>query len=197
MYEYVAHTLAQISEFSFITALIAPIIGGEPAVIALAFLAGGGTFSLWQVIAGSFFGMLILDMGWFLFLRHSTGGWRKYCAKHPGRYRKLLLRITTFTGGNDVLVLFVSKVLWGTRILTLAYLSVRNLTFLRFLWVDAIATFFWALILGFVGFCAGRGYINAAQIYESGALQFAYLIAILGLAFGGLMFIRKQILSPR
>lgn len=194
MEAYIANILTQLSEFTFFVALASPLLGGEVAVLGLAFLAGQGTFSLWGVILGSFFGMLLLDLGWFLLMRFPITEGMKTWGKSSAKYREVQARIESFARGNDVLVLFISKLLVGTRVLTIAYLSMRKITFSQFLFYDSIATLLWAVLLVCAGWASGRGYVNTLASQNTPLALFLYLLCLLWLCYVLLLLFRRWIL---
>jgi membrane protein DedA with SNARE-associated domain len=181
----------RLPELSFFLAIAAPVVGGELAVLGLAFLAGQGYFPLLPVVAGSFLGMLALDAFWFMVPRSPWGERLKSKMRVSARYQALEARIEAFAHRSDILVLFISKVLIGTRILVLAYLSIRSISFWRFLLYDMVATALWAVILGALGWFAGLGYYNAAQVYN----QAAY--GVLGVALAAALFYAVLLLIRR
>lgn len=194
MQEYAAHVLSLLSEHFFPVAFVAPLFGGETAVLALAFLAGQGTFSLLSLILGSALGMICLDIAWFLLMRYPiSAGVERWVATSP-KYLRMQKKINTFAHHNDVLILFISKILIGTRVLILAYLGMRNIRFVRFVIYDSIATLLWAIILGCIGYFSGRGYISAADAYDSLVTGAFVLLLLVGIFYAALIATRKWIL---
>ena len=179
-----------VPEFSFLIALIAPLIGGEVAVSVLAFLAGQGIFPLWTIIAGSFFGMILLDSFWFMVPRSRWGERLKEKARVSDAYRALESRVESLSG-NDILILLISKILVGTRILILAYLSIRKISFLRFSAYNSAATFVWAVLLGYIGWLAGLGYYSLARAQDHLFVGVLYVAGI-AVAFYGILWIMRR-----
>lgn len=163
--------------------LLLPIVGGEGAVLVLAFFAGQGVLPLVTVLVGSYVGMLLLDVFWFFVPRHPWAVSYIGRIRITNRYRQLETRLETVFHGNDILILLVSKVLLGTRILVLAYLSSRTLRFSTFLAYDALATLIWTVFLGLVGWLAGRGLYTLSDASHS--LTFA---ALSGLVLAALVY---------
>ena len=60
------------------------------------------------------------------------------------------------TGARPHLALLFIKAVYGTRILTIIYLSIRRVNFLRFLIFDAIGTAWWVGVIVLFGFLAGK-----------------------------------------
>lgn len=187
-------TIAELADVflghSFILAFIAPMIGGEAAVFFLAFLSVSEMFSIWWVILGSFLGMLTLDALWFFVPR--VPWLRKVRARFAvsEKYKKLELRIESFSNRSDIFILFFSKVLVGTRILVLAYLSMRKISFAKFLLYDAIATFLWAVCLGYSGWFAGRGFYSLPEVSHDLTTGVVYGVLAIGAFYGILWVVR-------
>jgi len=176
-------------------AVISPMIGGEAAVLALAFLSGQDLIPLWIVIIGSFIGMLLLDIFWIIVPRLSwVKGLRKRGREVSKDYRAIEMRIESISNRNDIIILFISKVLIGTRILILAYLSVRNISFSRFLITDGIATFLWAVLLGYLGNLAGIGYYNLRVIYDNILIAALYIVGVAVVLYAVLWSIRRWLM---
>ncbi|MDO8566924.1 MAG: hypothetical protein Q7R58_02100 [bacterium] len=191
--EQFAELAVLIPEFSFLIALVAPLIGGEVAVSFLAFLAGQGIFPLWKIIAGSFFGMILLDSFWFMVPRSRWGERLKEKARVSDKYRALEKRVEFFSHNNDIVILILSKVLIGTRILILAYLSIRKISFIRFFAYNSVATLVWAIVLGYVGWFAGRGYYSLARAQDQLFIGALYVAGIAVAFYGILWIIRRWI----
>lgn len=177
----------------FALAFIAPFFGGEAAVLFLAFLSGQGVFPLWGIILGSFFGMITLDAFWFFLPRSPWAKRFKARFSVNEKYRQIESRLESLSHHNDILVLFISKVLIGTRILVLAYLSLRNIPFWTFFGYNAIATFFWAVCLGYLGWFAGLGFYNLSEAYHNITTGALYIALALGVFYGILWYIRTWI----
>ncbi len=180
-----------VPRFSFLIALIAPLIGGEVAVSILAFLAGQGIFPLWKIIVGSFFGMLLLDSFWFMIPRSRWGEYLKEKARVSDKYRSLERRVESFSHGSDILILMISKILLGTRILILAYLSVRKISFVRFLAYNSVATFVWAILLSYIGWFAGLGYYSLVRAQNQLFTGTLFVIGV-GVAFYSVLWIIRR-----
>ncbi len=190
--ERIVEFVAQLSSWTPLVAFFAPFVGGETAVLLMAFFAGEGTLPLWGVIVGSFLGMLTLDVFWFWVPRSPWAERFKRYARVSPSYRSLEARIESLSHRNDIAILFISKVLIGTRILVLAYLSVRSISFKRFIAYNSIATLIWSLILGFAGWFAGLGFYALGGV-ENVFAGMLYIAAFLGLVYTILWLIRQFI----
>lgn len=195
MEEFVTHILHQLSGFPFTVALVSTLFGGEIAVLGLAFLAGQGGFSLPGVLIGSFLGMLFLDIFFFLLLRFPVTDRLKKWGRTSPRYRAIEARVESFAHGNDILILFVSKVLIGTRVLILSYLSMRTLSLRRFLGYDMIATGVWALMLVAFGWYSGYSAVNVLQTYDHAMITLLYAAGAVTFGYALLWSLRRWIMQ--
>ncbi len=192
--DYIINFAAQYAAFTFPASIVAPLIGGETAVLGLSFLAGQGALPLWAIIPGSFLGMVLLDSFWFFFPRTRWGVKVKQKSRDNFvQYRKLEERIQTLSHKNDVIILLISKILLGTRILILIYLSMREITFWKFLRFNSIATGIWAIALGYIGWFAGLGYYSLAQATDDITIAGFYIAGAIALFYLMLLSIRKWV----
>ncbi len=155
-----------IASISFVASFLAPILGGEMAVILLAFLSAQGGFNLWVVIIFSFFGMVAIDSFWFWATRSPWADKLTSKMRNAESYAKLEKKIENISHRSDIAILLISKILVGTRILILIYLSMRKMSFIKFLGYNSVATFVWAIMLGYFGWFAGQGFYNLSKTYD-------------------------------
>lgn len=192
-FDHIAVLAAHAAEYSFLLALLAALLGGELAVFALAFFAGQGVFPIADVIVGGFFGMLFFDAALFGAPHTKTGKkWREK-GRSFEKYRALEAKIESLSHKSDIAILFISKILIGTRVLTLAYLSVRTIPLGRFLAYDAVAIFLWVLVLGGTGWFAGLGSLTIAAAYHDLRLAALFVISALAVFFLAIRLIRRWV----
>lgn len=196
MEEIVTFILHQLSGFPFAVALVSTLLGGEIAVLGLAFLAGQGNFTLLGVLMGSFVGMLLLDIFFFLLLRFPITERVKTWGRTSSHYREIEMRIASFAHGNDILILLVSKMLIGTRVLILSYLSMRNISLRRFLAYDVVATALWALVLVAFGWYSGHRAVDMFQIYDRAIVTILYALGVVASGYALLWSLRRWITQP-
>jgi len=183
------------AEYSFLLSVVAPIVGGELALLGLAFLAGQGILPLWNIIFGGFLGMFLLDLFWFSVPRSAWGEKMRQKGRNSQKYRDLEAKIESFSHGSDIAILFISKVLVGTRILTLAYLSVRTISLRQFLKYNLGATFLWTVILGYTGWFAGLGYYTVQEAHHNITVGALYIAASVAAFYLIMWAIRRWILT--
>lgn len=165
--------------YQFPAIFLGSVIFGETIILAAAFLAGQGMWSIYTVFWVTFLGTISSDCVWFYFgrrLSKKSDEWQEKQAK----YKKLLAFLERLTHGRAFLSLLFIKFLYGTRIITIMYLSIHKLRFRTFLLFNAIGTFFWLLVMVALGWYASKKVgtdIPDIKKFQYGAtLLFAFLI---------------------
>lgn len=191
--EYLLGLVSKLPEFSLFLAILAPFVGGEIAIITIAFFSGQGLFPLWHVIIGSFLGMILLDSFWFVVPNSRLANKLKNWGRSFDQYRNIEARIESISGKNDIIILLISKILVGTRILVLTYLGLRKISFGKFILYNSVATIIWAIILAYTGWLAGLGYYTMNSVYNTFTFATLFVGIIIGLFYTVLFLIRKWI----
>ncbi|HET8574730.1 MAG TPA: VTT domain-containing protein [Candidatus Paceibacterota bacterium] len=173
----------------------APIFTGEPGVIFLAFLGATGEFSLLTVAIWSFLGMTTVDSLWFFFPKtkiYQRLIGHRYVSKP---YRKIEEQLRIIAHDRDILILLLSKILIGTRVLILVFVGTRRLTFWRFLPANAAANAIWISVLMLVGFLARGGFEQALKTFQNIQIAAALIVALALLLYYGMKRINQWLLE--
>lgn len=187
---------SQFAGFSLPLFSIGAVMFGEVAILPFAFLAGQGAFPLSMVILGSFMGMLASDAFWFFIPRTTWGqNLQAHGRANYAQYRQLEQRIERFSRGSDILILLLSKAMVGTRLLTVLYLSVRQLTFRRFIVLAAIANACWATLVALIGWFAGVGYYSLGSATNNLAVASFYITSVIIVVYVAVWLLRRVILK--
>lgn len=158
---------------------------GETIILAASFLAAQGLWSAWTVWWLALLGTLGADALWFLYGQkilayfHRWETYRRSSEKFLGTLEKI-------TGAHPHRALLFVKAVYGTRILTIIYLSIRRVNFLTFITFDAIGTAWWLAIIVLFGWLTSRGVVNLIPTLdrlEYLALAIIVIIIVWRLAF--------------
>lgn len=158
---------------------------GETVILAAVFLAAQGLWPLSDVFWISLFGTITADIAWFLIGRHilrSTKRWERLKRKHAEHFGKL----EKGSEQKQLLYLVFFKFLYGTRIITILYVSAQGMTAWKFLLFDTAGTAVWLAAVIAVGTAAWSGLsraipaFHAAEYALGAALILALLIKITG-----------------
>lgn len=194
--EFFIETIGALSSFSFPISVLAPIAGGETGVMAAAFVSAQGFFPLWIVFVGSFLGMLFTDTFWFFVARSRVfGALRDRIMRNTKNYIELSKHLQRVSHGRDIIILLISKILIGTRILVILYLSNKRMSYMMFMAYNVIPTFLWGLALCLLGYAAGKGFSDIFRIYEHVALAATFLVVFCLIFYILLRYIRTWLLQ--
>lgn len=139
-----------------LTVFLGTVVLGESVILAAAALAAQGSWSIWSVAVAAFTGTILSDATWFLL----AGRLVDRIERDPdrsARLRRHAARLDNWTAARPHLALLFGKFVYGTRILSIAYLSARDTHLKRFLGFDAIGTVIWLAVILPIGYAAGRG----------------------------------------
>lgn len=137
----------------------------ESVILAASFLAANGLWSVSSVFIFCLLGTLLSDLFWFFlgmrFLK-ITGQWFVY----KSVYDKITKFLDKLTKNKPFLALLFIKFLYGTRFLTIVYLSIRKISLRNFILYDLIGTSLWLCVIVPIGWLAGRGASHLISIYR-------------------------------
>jgi membrane protein DedA with SNARE-associated domain len=147
---------------------------GDSVIITLSYVAAQRGWSVWHVFLGAFAGTLISDIMWYYFgrrLARKKHAWNTYFSRH-----RHLTRVAKQLAPKDpFLALLYIKFLYGSHILTMLYISWKNIPLKSFILYDIAGICIWlAAIIG-IGWFAGREYM----IFEQVAGSFEYVATTL------------------
>ena len=157
---------------------------GETVILTAAFLAGQGTWSIESVFWLSLAGTVISDSLWFL-LGQTFFKFTKRWEKYQDQYQTFLIKLEKITGQRPFLSLLFIKFLYGTRILTILYLSIREVRFFTFLLFNTVGTILWLLVIISVGWLVGRGATNITDVFYK--VEYALTALVLLIVFFKIM----------
>lgn len=129
---------------------------GETVILAAAVLSAQGLWSSWTIFWLSLLGTLASDALWFLYGQKILSFFHKW-EKYRRNSEKFLRALEKLTGARPYLSLLWVKAVYGVRIFTIIYLSVRKVAFWKFMALDAIGSAWWLGVIIIFGRLAGTG----------------------------------------
>ncbi len=176
----------------YLVLFFGPLIGGEVSIIVLAFLSAQGVISLLFLVILSFLAIFLADAIWF-FLGRTAVAQRIISHRHISPTSTIIFEaVRRVSKGNHLVALVLAKLMPGTRILMIMYMSKSDLVFRKFVLYNAVATLFWLFIVISIGFISGAGYTYLAEIFKNLYLSvgFVFLVAIIIITIH--LWIKKQ-----
>ncbi len=184
--------ISLLSSYQLPAILIGAFFLGETVIIPAAFLAAQGFWSLINVFWLALAGTLMSDALWFLFGRRILLFFHKW-EKYQKQSARLLKALEKISGQRSFLALLFIKFFYGTRILTIMYLSVRQVRFFTFLFFDTIGTMLWLAVILSIGWLAGKSMINLAPFLNKFEYAVLFLILVIIIFRFGTTWLRKKI----
>ena len=177
-----------IDTYGYMAILIGTFLEGETVLVLGGFAAHRGYLTLQWVILAAFIGSLFGDqLFFFLGRRHSQA----ILAKRPSwkarvdRSQKLLERFHT-----PFILIF--RFLYGLRTVAPFMIGMSSVSTVRFLLLNAVGAFAWAVAVGVGGYLFGNALeivIGDIKHYE---VYFFGLIALIGVLIWSLYFYRRR-----
>jgi membrane protein DedA with SNARE-associated domain len=169
-----------------LVSILGSFLIGEEYVLFASVMSGRGIIPIWEVILIGIIGMIILDSLWFLAARTK---WATYILKFERRNSDAKERESFVeTIGNKLAkthpltFLSLSKFIYGTRVISIIYASIRGEKFWNFVKYDLIAIGIWCAVMSPLGWIAGRGstfLLEAAKSTEKVLALVLFLFAAL------------------
>ena len=187
------HTIiALLTEFHWPAIFIGTVLFGETVIITAAFLAAEGLWTLSDVFWLSLAGTVVSDSAWFLF-GHKILVFFNRWGKHKPRGERLLSAIENITGTNRFALILCVKFIYGTRIFTIMYLSMRKMNYLRFVAYDTIGSTIWLCVMCTIGWMAGKSIANLAPYWNTFEYTALFLILVIAVFKIGTIWLSRKI----
>ena len=183
---FIAEILSFFGYYTPVVSFIGGLLGGNETLLFLSILASGGFLNIYYLFIFFYIGSLISDSLWFLLGRSKLFEvvWRiRWVSKFYPNLGKFLRHITK----NKFWLLFITKFLYGSKILTLLYLSRQKIKYGYFIKCISIINLIWVSFIIFFGWSAGMGVHLTADISQDVRLYFI-LVGIVMAIF--LLFIK-------
>jgi membrane protein DedA with SNARE-associated domain len=156
---------------------VAVIIWGDISVLAISFLSAQGYLPIVSVVLIAFTATFVADSLWYLLsiskLMDKIPIWKPF----HGTYLRLEKRIYSVSRHNDLIMLLLSKFIYGTRVVTIAYLAhSKKIGYAKFIEHDMISSGLWLVFLIPVGWLAGRGFWWVYNVMDSLRLAITFIV---------------------
>lgn len=186
-------TLATLYAYEFPALFFGGFFLGETVIIPAAFLAGQDILSLYSVFGVTFLGTIIADMLWF-FAGPSLFRFAHRFEWIAARSESVLSGVQALYADQPFRALLASKFVYGTRILTIIYLSFEKVSAIRFLIVNLISTFVWLVAIVAIGWLAGKSIVNLVPFVSDVAYALlVVVILIVGFKLAPLWFRKRSV----
>ncbi len=174
-----------------------PLLGGEFVIISFAFLSAQGVVSLLLLVVLSFIAVFFADAIWF-FLGRTTVAQRIISHRHVSPTAVIIFEaIRRASRGNHFIALVLAKLMPGTRILMIMYMSKSDIVFRKFVLYNAVAILIWLLVIISIGFISGAGFTYLAEIFKNVYISVGFVFVIIIIIIAIHLWIKKQFTRER
>jgi len=163
------------SGYPFTISYFGAFLGGEETILVLSFLSGQGIIPAWIVFLACTLGTMSSDIFWYFLGKSKAIDWilrRKYFSSGYAKVNWAYDRLTRY---NTIGALLMGKFLYGTRILTIFYLSRGKMNLKRFCGYNALIVLIWSAVIVPIGWLAGRGFSLFLDILK----DFQFIVGII------------------
>ena len=166
----------------YLIVFLGAAFGGEVALFTVAFLAARGVLSLFPSLIFSFLGAFSADLLWFSLGRTAIS--EKIISHRLASpvISVVAEAIKRVSRGSRLRALIFAKFLVGTRIVIIMFMSRTDLELKKFIRYDALAVFFWFLVVFPVGFISGLGFSYLAEVFHNLYIAIGFILLILFIA---------------
>ena len=157
-------------------AFLSGFLGGEEILLVLGFASAQGIIPFHILLIFCTLGAYIMDFFIFLIgkskMVNRLHKWRKFSEK----YKKIDMFVGKVTKEKHILLLFYTKFIYGTRIVSLLFLGLKGIKTLRFLVVSLFTVVIWSSIILIIGWLAGRGFSIILTVFKSLSLAVSFVV---------------------
>lgn len=157
------------------------LVAGELAWAPALYLGYSGNPDFWMVFLMGFLTIVFSDVMWYLFGRFVA---EDKLSKIPfiGKRCNIAYWCSSFFNGRDKFVIFSSKFLYGTRVISQILAGITRMNFFKYLSIILLATLLWGVailaLIAIVGTSLQR-VEDFTQDVQIGAIIFVIVILIL------------------
>ncbi len=165
--------------FEYIIVFLGAVLGGEPALFLLGFLAAQGVVSVIAIVVLSYVGAFIPNAIWYF-----LGNTHMIQRLSSHRYTTHTVSVITeaverASRGSHLLALIIIKFLVGTPVLLVMYTSKTKLSIKEFFYYQSVATLLSVMVIMPAGYLSGRGFTYFTQVFENVYAAIGFILAIL------------------
>jgi membrane protein DedA with SNARE-associated domain len=154
-----------IKHYGYLILFIGTFAEGETILVMAGFLAHRGYLELPWVIVTAFFGTLTVDQ-FFYYVGYLKG--LPFLKRRP-RWGAKYARALALLHQYQTLIILSFRFLYGLRTITPFVIGLSKVSPIRFLFLNAVGAFLWALIVGLLGYSLGlvlEAYVERIERYE-------------------------------
>lgn len=184
------------SAIEYLLVFVGTAVGGDFLLIALAFLSAQGLISVPVLLVFSFLGTFFSDILLFLLAR-TTFLHNIISHRYAHRTASVIVESLLRTGRrNHFLSLTIAKFLVATRVVIMLYADKTDISFKKFFYANAAATFVWVVAVVPIGFTLGLGFTYFSEVFKNIYAGIGLVVLLLVLLGVGEVWLEKKFTHP-
>ncbi|MBF0107612.1 MAG: DedA family protein [Magnetococcales bacterium] len=179
-------------EYGYLVLFIGTFLEGETILLVAAYLASRGYLDLWTSVAVAGTGTFLGDQLTFWIGRRLGKEW---FWKRERQWTKGVRRVVALIERWDIWFILSYRFFYGVRNVSSFALGISDLSFIRFMGLNFLASVIWAISFGMAGFFFGKAVekvLGQVKEYEMYILAGFGLFAVLVWLINRLLARRKQ-----
>lgn len=165
-----------LSQYDASIIFLGSVFFGESVIIAASYVAAQGVWGIPLVFIYAFLGTILSDSLWF-WIGKKLSKWLHTKPSFQKKYQRYTPFIEKIGGKKPFLVLLFIKFLYGTRIITIVYLSIRRIPFSKFLLFNSIGTAIWLCVIIAIGWGVEKGLAYLLPVFSK--IEYTILVIVL------------------
>lgn len=161
-----AQLIQYVEEYPQLISVLCSFLGHE-AVLILAFLAGEGLLKFWTIFIFSLIGFTFIDIFYFFVAKIPPFVRLAKKIKFLRQGHKDQKFIEKFASKKLIILLPLTKFVYGTRMISIFYVSLKGTKFKKFFTYDVIATLIWVGVMLPLGYWAGQGLVASMDAVQN------------------------------
>jgi len=179
----IENAIPLLSQYGILISFLGGFFAGEEVIATLSFLSTQGYISIWVVFIFCFIGILLCDLFFF-----SIGKFKLFSSfKKFERIMKISKKVdkivSRLSKESPIRALLYTKFIFGTRIATLIYLGIKDITYKKFIKSDFIVGILWMSIVVSIGWFAGSSFRLIIKILGNIQIALGFLVLFIVIIF--------------
>jgi membrane protein DedA with SNARE-associated domain len=154
---------------------------GEEIILALSYLSAQNFVPFWTIFTAAYLGTISSNIAWFFIAKTRAADKilnLKYFSKG---YKKIVYIFEESIKYNIFLSLLILRFAYGSRIITIFYLSREKFSLKKYIFYDFIISLIWLMAITSIGWFAGKGaerLVEQLRDFQAGLLILILIIII-------------------
>lgn len=177
--DWIGNFIPLVSTSTALVSFWVGFLGGAEVFFLLAFLCAQGIFDFKMALLFCFLGNILSESIYFSIGRIEHLSALKSWRVTSNGYKKMSKMLHKIGRGHPIVLLSLSKFIYGTGIATIVYLGIEKLEFKKFFAYSFLVNLFWIPFIMALGWFSGKGFIKFTNSVEDIKLTILLVVVLL------------------